>query len=498
AITKKEQIFIHGDFDVDGVCATALLWEYLYWDRGANVLPYIPSRVDEGYGMSGKSLDAIAAKGGKLVISVDCGIRDTELVRSYRTRSRTSLDFIITDHHEPGDELPATVPVVHPLHSEHPYPEPYISGSMVAWKLVAALEKKRTGKKFLWQSVPGADLAAFATVADIMPLTGENRVIVSKGLEYMNRSPREGIRAMLIEAGVPFGSVTAYHLGYIIGPRINAAGRIGDVLVALRLMTTRNAIKAGQLAQKLGELNKQRQDMTEELLSAVRFQIEQESKGAHVYIAAGNDWPEGIIGLVAGKLQEEYNRPVILISKKDGISRGSARSISQFNIIEAIESAKDVLVAYGGHSQAAGFSIEEDKIDQFKERIGAFAGKSLKDVDLRKKIDIDAAVDAGDLDWNAWELISGLAPFGYGNRRPVFQVRNGVVVDVHMLREGKHVKFMMKGGSGGILECIRFDSGEWGRMLRPGMLIDIVGYLDINAWNGKESLQFRVTDACSV
>ncbi len=258
AIKSDKQIFIHGDFDVDGISATAILWEYLYRERGAKVLPYIPSRVDEGYGMSEKSVGAIVKQGGELIISVDCGIRDVEIIKKFRksTKNPKGVEFVITDHHEPGEKIPQHIPVVHPMHPKKKYPQGGIAGAAVAWKLVAAIEKSRDPKSFSWDKIPGIDLVAFATVCDMMSLKGENRVVTWMGLNEMNSNPRIGLKAVAGEAGVEIGDIEAYHLGFVLGPRVNAAGRIGDPMDALRLLTTQKDDQARLLASKLEKLKK--------------------------------------------------------------------------------------------------------------------------------------------------------------------------------------------------------------------------------------------------
>lgn len=496
AIEKEERIFIHGDFDVDGICATAILWEYLYNEMEANVLPYIPSRVDEGYGMSEKSLNAILKKKGELVITVDCGVRDVDLVKEYTNRPahEGKLDFVITDHHEFGDKIPPGVSVVHPLHPKGNYPFKYISGAAVAWKLIAALESRRKGGKLKWEDIPGLDLVAFSTVCDIMPLTDENRVFVKKGLDAMRNSERVGLRSMAKEAGVDLTKLEAYHLGFVLGPRINAAGRIGDAMDALRLLTTHRRNSADQLADKLGKLNRERQDLTDDLVNEVREQIESEGTGKHLYFAHGNDWPEGIVGLVAGKIQEEFNKPVIVVTTDGKSARGSARSISAFNIIQAIESCGDLLVKFGGHKQAAGFTVEHENIESFKKKLQEIAKDQLKKEHFVSEITADALVDAGELDWEVYDLISDLRPFGYGNRTPVFWIEDATIVEVIGLSDNKHVKLIVKGNSSGFLTCIFFGGGDWIMKLAKGDKIDLIGKLDQNEWNGQTNLQFKVKD----
>lgn len=494
AIKAHEKIFIHGDFDADGLSATAILWEYLFRKRGADVLPYIPSRIDEGYGMSSKSIDTITEKGGKLIISVDCGVRDGELISAYLGKSRTTLDFVITDHHQLGGALPSKVPFVHPLNPKGNYKNQYLCGAGVAWKLVAAMEKERDTDSFKWENVPGIDLVGFATICDLMPLAGENRAIVSMALKRMIECPRPGIRALCDEAKVSSNTLSSYDIGYILGPRINAAGRIGDPMDALRLLTTEKPEVARSLARSLGVLNRKRQDQTESLLAEVREQIEREDKGEHLYFASGNDWSEGIIGLVAGKLQELYHRPVVLVTKGKEGARGSARSISGFNIVEAIGKFQALLVKHGGHSQAAGFTIESENIEEFGKLLKEHAREFITPEMLSKELRADACVDAGELDWVLMETLHHMEPFGYGNRKPLFWVKDAVVVESRKMGDGSHLKITVKGHGGEALECVYFGGTAKVGTLNTGEPVEIMGNLETNDWNGKTRLQFRVID----
>lgn len=496
-IKQGKRIFVHGDFDADGICATSILWGYLYRQRKAKVLPYIPSRVDEGYGLSEKSIEAIIKKGGEMVITVDCGIRDVEIIKKYRRSSRNpkGLEFIVTDHHELGKKIPRYVPIVHPRHPKGNYKFGNLSGAGVAWKLVAAMEKLRFPNSFNWKNIPGLDLVALATVCDIMPLVGENRILVKFGLERIREKPSIGLQALINVSQISLQEVDTYHLGFILGPRINAAGRLGDAMDAVRLLTTQKASSARFLAEKLTQLNKERQDMTDVVMNEVREQIELQGSGKHIYFAHSQDWPEGIIGTAAGKLMDELNHPVILLSQNGKTAKGSARSISDFNIIEAIEKQSDILANYGGHKQAAGFTVDSDKIDELSERLEKIAQDVLSEENFIKEISADVQLDAGELTWKVNEMIDKLAPFGYGNRKPVFWIKDATVYNVSTVGDGnKHLKLFVKGQEGEFLSCIYFGGGDMAKRLAEGDTIDLIGHLEINVWNGEENLQFRVLD----
>jgi single-stranded-DNA-specific exonuclease len=447
--------------------------------------------------MSEASITAIKAKSGDLVISVDCGIRDTDLIAKHREKTGNSdgIDFIVTDHHELGEKLPRYVPVIHPDHPKGSYQFRNISGAAVAWKIVAALQKRKNNwKQVKWEKVPGLDLVAMSTVCDIMPLYDENRVFVKFGLEDMRNSGRIGLRNMMREADISPSELKAYHLGFILGPRLNAAGRIGDATDALRLLVTQKESQAKKLAAVLSSLNKKRQGMTEDLLKEVRQMIENEGTGKHLYFAYGDDWPEGIIGLAAGKIQEEFNHPVIVLSRGKTSSRGSARSISGFSIINAIEKSSDLLENFGGHDQAAGFTVDNSNIEKFKAELQEIAAKELKKTDFIKEIEADVLVDASELDWNYWEASKDLAPFGYANRKPRFWVEDAVIAGIKTVGDGKHLKLVLKGDGGGFLSCIYFNGGDWINKLAKGDNIDLIGTLGVNTWNGEQTLQFKVID----
>ncbi len=514
AIDHKERIFIHGDFDADGISATAILWDYLYRIRGADVLPYIPSRIDEGYGLSEKSLSAIHSAGGQLVITVDCGVRDGELIKKYmhssnkassRTRSKSSLtesksksskslDFIVTDHHQLGDPLPPEVPLVHPLHPSGSYKNAHLSGAAVAWKLVWAMEQKRLGTSVLPENVPGVDLAGFATICDLMPLTGENRSIVSLALQTMRKNPRVGIRALVAEASIRLTSLSAYDIGFILGPRINAAGRIGDPLEALRLWTTHREDNAHRIASTLGQVNRKRQEYTDAMLEEVKMIVSVKEKSDVLLFASGENWNEGIIGLVAGKLQELYHRPVVIVSKGADGARGSARSIHGFNIVEALSSVERLLEKYGGHALAGGFSVKNEHVEELERELQEYASKHIDHEMLTKTLSADVVADAGELDWEVMNFLQKMEPFGYGNKKPLFWVKNAIVVEKRCLGNGSHIKLWVKGLSGDGLECVYWNGTHLCTSIKEGDEVELMGNLEVNEWNGSATLQFRITD----
>ncbi|MFH1546926.1 MAG: single-stranded-DNA-specific exonuclease RecJ [bacterium] len=486
AIKKKEKIIIHGDYDVDGMSATAILWDYLYRKRKADVIPYIPSRVDEGYGLSEESVSKLKEQGAQLIITVDCGIRDYELV------DKEDLDFIIVDHHQPGEQISKKAIVVHPMHPEKQYPFESISGCAVTWKLICAMEKSRNLKNFNISKVEGIDLVALSTVTDIMPLKDENRIFVSLGLEKMKKDPNLGLDSLVSVSQIDIKSIDTYHLGFMIGPRLNAAGRIGDPMDGVRLLSTKEITVADRLSKELSDLNSKRQEMTEDVMNQVKEITD--GKDDFLFFAQKDGWSEGIIGLAAGKVLEEVYRPVIVATGDGDIIRGSARSIVGFNITDAIENFSDLLEKYGGHAQAAGFTIKRKNLKEFEEGMKKLAKEKLKDKDLEREIKIDMEIDSTEVDWELVKVVEKLKPYGVGNRRPLFLIRDIVVVSSQGISEDKHMKFSIKGEDSEFISCIFFNSNDWLKKLKPGTIIDIVGVPEVNVWNGSQNLQFNVTD----
>lgn len=488
AVKNKKKIIIYGDYDVDGVSATSILWEFLFNKLKADVLPYIPNRVDEGYGLNVESVQKLIDNGADLIVTVDCGIRDKEIVAEFKGK----VDFIVTDHHTVPDELPETI-VIHPRHLKGNYPFGEISGGVVAWKLVTAL-KRKCGLESREEMIAGADLAAFSTVCDAMPLIDENREIVKLGLEDMKNSNRLGLNQMIQESGVKKSEIDAYHLGFVLGPRINAAGRLGNALDAVRLMVTENQGQAVQLAHYLGDLNKKRQEITKEILEDAEKQVLEFKPGNKLLFAYGKGWPEGIVGLVAGRLTEKYHKPTLVASLNGGLAVGSARSIPAFNIIEAIEKFGEKLVRYGGHAQAAGFTVAKNNIEDFRDSLQVLAQKIIKEEDMIGELEIDSKTNLSELTMDLVEEIGQLAPFGYGNKMPVFVSEK---VEIESLRaigtERQHLKIKVS-QDGVEKDCIAFRMGDLISELEVGQKIDIVYNADINEWNGRRSVQLLLKD----
>lgn len=502
AIEKGEKIYIHGDFDVDGICATSILWEFLHFEltnklgKKIDVLPYIPDRVDEGYGLSESSLQSMIEGGVNLVISVDCGIRDKILIQKYMQEA--GVKFLITDHHQPPEDILENLDytILHQMYPEHEYPFTQVCGAFIAYSLVQELRKYFKIEIENIEDTPGLDLVALATVSDMMPLIELNRVILHYGLKQINKAKRLGLKYLIDNAGVKSELVDSYHLGYVIGPRINAAGRIGSAMDALRLLVTDSQKNAQFYSQKLNKLNFERQNMTTQALEIARNQaLEMVQKGHKMIFAYHEGWHEGIVGLVAGKIQEEFGRPVIVVTIKNNEIRGSARSVKGFNITDAISTGSELLVKYGGHSQAAGFTVLEGKLEEFKNLIQSFSNENIDEASLIQDAHIDLIAKVEDIDITLFEEIKQMQPFGYGNRKPNILIENAVIVDKQLLgQSGKHIKLKIKDNSFGIGEVILFNADEDINELKIDDIVSFLGTIDINEWNGNVSIQFLVKE----
>ena len=503
AVKKKKKIFIHGDFDVDGVTATTIMWKFLYNDLGADATPFIPNRFDHGYGLSDDSIQEIIDKGGELIISVDCGIKDIEIVHKYKDK----IDFVITDHHslisEEETELADLSEVVngkrisrfakaivHPQLSEE-YPFHSICGAVVSWKVCWMLneisEANIDMKKYI-------DLAALGTVCDVMPLTDENRAIVKLGIEQMKNTEHLGINSLLSLAGVDKNDLKSYHYGFVLGPRINAAGRIEDAMQALRLLSTTNKLKADEYAHNLNQLNNQRQELTKEYYDNSIDLITDTT--LPIYFVVGNDWPEGILGLIAGKLAQKFNKPVLVGSHSEGRIKGSARSPEYLNITEIFKKHADLLDRFGGHAQAAGFQLPYSNFQDFHSQIIETAKDLIKDIDTEVFMNIDLEVSPSDLDSNSYNLISKFEPFGVENAEPIISFRGVKILNLKAIgSEGKHIKLTVSDGNS-TFEVIGFNMAEKFSELdiKVNSIVDVAGYLDLNTWNGHTTLQMRLKD----
>lgn len=464
AIKNQEKIVIYGDYDVDGITATAVLWEAI--DRlGGKVMPYIPNRFSEGYGINSDAVEKLAAEGNQLIISVDSGVRSFDEVA---LAGKFGVDFIVTDHHVLPGKLPPALAVVHTTE---------LAGVGVAYTLARTLV-----------SDPALDLVALGTIADVVPLTGDNRILAKFGLEELKRTTRLGLLALYDESGIDRSKLGVYEVGFIIDPRLNAMGRLESAMDSLRILLTRDPERARDLARKLGATNDERRRKTLEMVTHARETAGDGFK-EKLWVISHSSYEQGIIGLIAGRLCEEWSRPVIAIAEGEDLSKGSARSIASFNVIEAIDSAKDILVSYGGHPQAAGFTIETRKIAEFRKRLQTYIEKKVDEEDLQKTLLIDAEVKPSEVTTELAKQLELFNPTGIGNPTPLFVARGLEVGAMRLLSENKHIRVDLGG-----FEAIGFGMGGRGSEIRPGMQVDAVFHIEINSWQDRPRLQLKLRD----
>ncbi len=501
AIRAGEPIVVYGDFDADGVTATALLVQTLAAFDG-RVQPYIPHRVDEGYGLNCEALDRLAADGARLVITVDCGIRSPVEVAH---GNALGLDMIVTDHHSiqqdaaDHDILPPALAVINPKQQIDPYPFRDFAGVGLAFKLAQALlmaEKREpiAAQPVALQERDLLDLVALGTVADLAPLLGENRSLVQRGLAELNKPRRPGIQAMLEEAKLAPGKVDAIAIGFVLGPRINAAGRLDTARISYDLLTAPDSLAARPLAEQVADLNRQRQDKTQQLVDLAKGHISAEMAGGYLYLIADRGFHPGIVGLVAGRLAEEYYRPVLVAEIGDEETHGSARSIPDFNITEALDDCRELLVRHGGHAAAAGFTVRNENLDALRGRLEQAAAEKLAGVDLAPTLAVDAEVSLSDLDFALVKQLAQLEPCGYANPQPVFVSRGLEVVSARQVgSDRKHLKLQVRAPRGPTFwDAIAFRMGEWYGVLPQR--VDLAYAVEINEFNGRSSLQLNVKD----
>jgi len=493
AIENEENIVVYGDFDADGVTSTVLLTQAL---RGLGMMtrqvrPYIPSRVDEGYGLNPEALTKIKEEfEANLVITVDCGIRSVaEVVHA----NEIGLEMIITDHHSLGPEMPPATAVINPKRPESQYPETMLAGVGIAYKLAQALCQAMP-ERVAFEQADLLDLVAIGTVADLAPLLGENRILVAEGLEILNNAHRPGVKSLAKIARLKPGQMSAESIAFGLGPRINAAGRLAHAYDAARLLAVNNSIQADQFATQLDQLNRERQRITADLSAKAEAMV---APDAPIIIAADPDFVSGVVGLVASRLADIHYRPAIVIEKGEEESRGSCRSIPEFHVTEALDEVADLLVRHGGHAQAAGFTVTNDNLDTFITRMTEIAEEKLKDLALYPTITIDAEIELTEIDWALYESLSPLEPTGYANPTPVFMSRN-VEVRSHRVvgQDGTHLQMHLSGGKQEDhyqeMASIAFRQGAWASHLPQ--YIDIVYTVNVNEWRGRRTLQLMIQD----
>ncbi len=500
AIEKGEVICVYGDFDADGVSATALLVTALQ-AAGGRVGPYIPDRVDEGYGLNVDAIERVASQ-AQLMVTVDCGIRS---VAEVQLANQLGLDVIITDHHSVGPTLPPALAVINPRRKDCPSKFERLAGVGVAYRLAQAV--LRAVAQHTWARISPEqateieesllDLVALGTVADMMPLLGDNRTLVVRGLAQINRVQRPGFEAMLQQADLRPGAVDAAAIAFRLAPRINAAGRLAHAKLAYQLLRTKDPGQAFNLTRELEALNQERQRLTSEAQAAAELQLA--SAGAEpppLISVSSPDFKPGIVGLVAGKLTERFYRPAVVIEQGAQESRGSARSIAEVDISAALDEVSHLLLRHGGHRRAAGFTVETVRMPAFLQELGNVVERALTPYDeLRPSLEIDAEVDFGMLNWGLQEQFKRLEPTGYENHAPLLLTRNVRVREVRTVGEGKHLRLIVDDGNdSAVLDAVGFHQGERHPQIQVGSQLDLVYQLEANEWQGRRRLQLNIQD----
>ena len=489
ALENREPIAIYGDYDVDGVTATALLVQALR-ALGGNVREYIPNRFEEGYGLNNEALTALLADSVKLVISVDCGIRSPDEAAHARS---IGLDLIISDHHQPADgDLPTAFAVINPKQVGDSYPDKDLAGVGVAYKIVQALlDSIRTTPEGL-QADDLLDLVALGTVADLAPLVGENRILVRRGLQKLQETKRQGLFSLAAVSDLPLSRINATSIGFTLGPRLNAAGRLESALAAFELLTTMDVKTAGELAQQLNVQNRQRQEITRRIQVEAEVIALADDPAADLFFAVHPDFNAGVVGLAAARLVETYYRPAVVGQISAETTRCSCRSIPEFHITEALDQCKDLLIRHGGHAAAAGFLIRNENLEALKVRLKTLAKEKLRGQDLRQTLTADTEVPLSDLKPELLKHLEFLQPTGYGNPEAVFVSRDVRVTNSRTVgAESKHLKLVVTDGRV-TFDAIGFRLGH----LQPDLplRVDVLYTFESNEFNGRITLQLNLKD----
>jgi single-stranded-DNA-specific exonuclease len=493
AISRREKIAIHGDYDVDGVTSTVILRRALEL-LGGDVTHFIPERLKDGYGLQSAAIERLHADGVALVISVDCGIRGAEAGRRAR---ELGLDLIITDHHEPDSELPPALAIINPKRRDCSYPDKYLAGVGVALKLVQAL-CRRAGRDKL---MPGfIKVAAIGTLADVVPLVGENRVIAKLGLELLTKGPHKvGLRALIDVCGLTGKTIDSYHIGFMLAPRVNAAGRMSTPDIAARLFLADDETlleEVRQLALQLDGENVKRQEEEAEILAAAKkiVQTDPDVGARSILVVAGEGWHRGVIGIVASKLMDTFHRPAIVLSIEGDIAHGSCRSFSRFDMLGALERCAPLLIRFGGHRQAAGLTLDASRVRELRLAVNDVADETLGPDDLMPRLRIDSGLAFREITGGVAAGILSLAPFGAGNPRPVFSARGVEIIDGPRKLKERHLKMSLK-QEGRIFRAVAWRAAERHDFLAENKAaLDVAFSLEQNQYNGNIYVELTLAD----
>ena len=485
AIENKEKTIIYGDYDVDGITSVTVLKSFLE-ERGLHVGVYIPNRLEEGYGLNKKAVEYIAEQKYSLMITVDCGISAVEEVEY---ANQLGIETIVTDHHEPGNELPNAIAVVDAKRKDNQYQCRNLAGVGVVFKLIQAIGIKMglEEKEYLKY----LDIVCIGTISDIVPLTDENRVIVKLGLKLVEQTRNLGLKSILQSSGYnKIDSVTIY---FGKAPRINACGRMGHQEEALNLFLSKDINEVNELTQKLNEYNKTRQEIEKRIYKDATTQIEEQGlANKNTIVLMGKNWHHGVIGIVASKITEMYFKPSILLCEEDDLGKGSGRSIPGFDLYEALTECKESINRFGGHAMAVGINVKKDKLEEFKEKLEQIS-KEKNIEEIVPILKIDAQISLDEINKEMVNSLKKLEPFGEENKNPLFVFKNLKIDSIRALSEGKHLKLTLKDNKN-IVNAIGFNLGDFANEYRIGDKIDVVGNLEINSFNGVDNIQINIKD----
>lgn len=486
AIEKKQKVIIYGDYDVDGITSVTVLKSYLE-ERGLKIDYYIPNRLEEGYGLNKPAIEKIANQNYNLMITVDCGISAVEEVRYAK---ELGLEVIVTDHHETGEEIPDAIAVVDAKRKDNQYPCRNLAGVGVVFKLIQAISKRlnideKEHLKYL-------DIVCIGTISDIVPLVDENRVIVKLGLKLLQQTKNIGLRTILMLSG--YNKIDSSTISFGVAPRINACGRMGHQEEALKLFLSKNPDEVNQLAQSLNEYNKQRQEKEKKIfLEAVEKIKQNDLEKNSIMIIDGEDWHHGVIGIVSSKITEMYFKPSILLCFEGEEGKGSGRSIPGFDLHDALQKCSKNLCKFGGHSMAVGLTVKREQYEDLKQQVEEIAKEQNIDK-IMPILKIDAQIDINEINKEIVESLKEMEPFGEENKTPLFVFKNLKIDSIRALSEGKHIKLTLKKDANNIISAIGFNMGQVVEDYYIGDKVDIVGTLEINTFNGEDSLQIVVKD----
>ena len=485
AIENKEKTIIYGDYDVDGITSVTVLKSFLE-ERGLEVAEYIPNRLDEGYGLNQVAVENIANQGYTLMITVDCGISAIEEIKQ---ANELGIETIITDHHEPGNELPKAIAVVDAKRKDCTYQFRNLAGVGVVFKLIQAIgiAMNLDEKEYLKY----LDIVCIGTISDIVPLVDENRVIVKLGLKLVEQTRNLGLKAILKASG--YAKIDSSTISFGVAPRINACGRMGHQEEALKLFLSKEIEEVNELTQKLNEYNRLRQETEKNIYTDAIMQIERDGlANRNTIVVMGENWHHGVIGIVSSKITEMYFKPSILLCEEGDHGKGSGRSIPGFDLHEALTECNDLIDKFGGHSMAVGINVKKDKFEEFKEKLEEIA-KSKNIEEIVPILKIDSLISLDEINKDMVDSLKELEPFGEDNKMPLFAFKNLKIDSIRALSEGKHLKLTLKDNKN-IVNAIGFNLGELSNEYRIGDKVDVVGNLEINSFNGVDNIQINIKD----